>query len=228
MHLRKQADKPLNQFTRKPRTSTGTRICPSCGRKKEYRAVLCKGCRGPSSLVPRITYPEIIWVDGEPCRKIDLLHGRFCIVDAVNYDWLVQWPWCARKGNKNRTFYAARTEVIDGIHVSIQMHRVILGVAADKETDHHNHNGLDNRLSNLRESTEEENRHNQQLNKNNTSGYIGVSWNSRKQKWKSSVPVNRKRIHLGYFDVAEDGARARDKMAKLHHGEFAKLNFPDE
>jgi hypothetical protein len=36
-----------------------------------------------------------------------------------------------------------------------------------------------------------------------------------------------KSINLGYFDTPEDAAHARDEAARLYHGEFAYLNFPD-
>lgn len=49
------------------------------------------------------------------------------------------------------------------------------------------------------------------LQKNNTSGYRGVTWNKRRSKFYASITVNRKEIHLGVFSEAIDGAKAYDK-----------------
>lgn len=41
------------------------------------------------------------------------------------------------------------------------------------------------------------------LNKNNTSGYRGVHWCKRRNKWIAQVKHNRKQIRIGYFDDVE-------------------------
>lgn len=46
---------------------------------------------------------------------------------------------------------------------------------------------------------------------NNTSGYRGVHWHKRLNKWNAKISVNKKDIHLGYFDTALESAQIYDK-----------------
>ena len=85
------------------------------------------------------------------------------------------------------------------------------------EIDHENHIRDDNRLSNLRETNE--NDRNRSKTSKNTSGYTGVSWNKEKQKWHARVGAK----HIGYFkDVELAGFVAeltRDKLGyHKNHG----------
>jgi hypothetical protein len=90
--------------------------------------------------------------------------------------------------------------------------------------DHANHNGLDNRRSNLRICTQAENQRNRKLHCNNTSGFIGVCWGKSHRKWKAYIYSYKQHFHLGHFDTAEEAAGVRDVAAKNLHGEFAMLN----
>ena len=68
--------------------------------------------------------------------------------------------------------------------------------------DHINRDSLDNRISNLRVATMAE----QNLNKEcviNAKGYC-----FDKGKWRASIKINGKRIHLGYFEKEEDASIA--------------------
>lgn len=150
---------------------------------------------------------------------IPLSRGKVAIVDAADYEWLMQWKWKARKGHS--TFYALRR--VDG-HI-ISMHRVIMGVTDPGVLiDHANRNGLDNRRCNIRIATRSQNMHNRIASSNNTSGYKGVHWDARKRKWIAKIGSNDERKHLGHFDSAEDAARAYDIAALAMHGEFARPN----
>jgi hypothetical protein len=42
----------------------------------------------------------------------------------------------------------------------------------------------------------------------NKSGYRGVHWNKRAKKWKASIMVSSKNIHLGYFNTALEASEA--------------------
>jgi len=75
--------------------------------------------------------------------------------------------------------------------------------------DHINGDRVDNRMVNLREATNRENNKNQKLRCDNTSGVVGVYWDKRSAKWWARIKVDRKSIHLGYFDSIEDAAAAR-------------------
>jgi len=65
--------------------------------------------------------------------------------------------------------------------------------------------------SNCRWATRQEQGANRRVMKNNTSGYTGVCWHKRKNKWISQVKVNGKPIFLGYFTNVLDGVIARNR-----------------
>lgn len=69
--------------------------------------------------------------------------------------------------------------------------------------DHINRNRSDNRLSNLRVVTPQQNAFN-----TSSKGYF-----LQDGKWRSQITINRKKIHLGYFNT-EDEARQAYLIAK--------------
>jgi len=54
--------------------------------------------------------------------------------------------------------------------------------------------------------SEIQNRNKVVIQKNNTSGYKGVSFNNTKKRWIATICVNKKHITLGSFHNAKDGA----------------------
>ena len=67
-------------------------------------------------------------------------------------------------------------------------------------------------------------RNTQKLRKDNSSGYRGVSWHKRDLVWNVRISVDNKRISLGYFNTALDGALAYDNYIIKHNLEHTK-NF---
>ena len=92
--------------------------------------------------------------------------------------------------------------------------------------DHIDHNGLNNRRSNLRLCTTAQNARNVFSYKGSTSKYKGVCWYKEGRKWAAKIKLNNKAYHLGLFEDETEAAIAYDKKARELHGEFGCLNFP--
>jgi hypothetical protein len=87
-----------------------------------------------------------------------------------------------------------------------------------KTLDHINGDGLDNRLCNLREVTQQQNIHNHRKPpRHNTSGFLGVSYYKAGNKFSAHINLNSRKIHLGYFDKPEVAHQAYlTAKRKLH------------
>ena len=85
------------------------------------------------------------------------------------------------------------------------------------DIDHINEIKDDNRIVNLREATRAQNMQNVRLHKHNTSGYKGVSWLSRRGKWRAYIFVNYKQQHIGLFNSADAAREARVNAEKQWH-----------
>jgi hypothetical protein len=108
------------------------------------------------------------------------------------------------------------------------MHRDVLNPPDHLFVDHINHNGLDNRIANLRTATPQQNSYNRiHFRKNPSSKYKGVSFKKKEKKWTAQIRYDGKSKFIGTFDSEIEAAKAYDKAAKLYHKEFAALNFPD-
>jgi uncharacterized protein YeaC (DUF1315 family) len=97
-------------------------------------------------------------------------------------------------------------------------HRLIwlieTGEWPDGQIDHQDQDGLNNRISNLRSVTHQENQRNARMNSNNTSGVTGVSWCRLKEKWQAYICADNEQKHLGFFDNIENAKAARLEAEK--------------
>ncbi|MBK5239868.1 HNH endonuclease [Clostridium sp.] len=104
----------------------------------------------------------------------------------------------------------------------IYLHRFLTGVTEEFFIDHIDRNRLNNLKANLRTCTNQENLRNTSLSKNNTSGQVGVHWESRRKHWVAIIETDyKKSLYLGSFDNLEDAIIARIEAEKQYFGEFA-------
>lgn len=122
------------------------------------------------------------------------------------------YTWNVTSTKKSKTLYA-KGEINKR---TVRLHRYITDAPQGYDVDHINGDGLDNRKSNLRVLTHQENLQNRGPKHNNTAGYRGVSWNKALEKWQAFIVMDRKKKHLGYFiDVHEAGRVAAEARAEL-------------
>ena len=159
-------------------------------------------------------------------KRIPLTRGKFALVDDRDYEELSRFKWHTMFSPTNGNFYAAR----DGRNLArdkgryVVMHRQILGICdRNISVDHKNHNGLDNRKSNLRVCTASQNMMNRRgAQKNSTTGWRGVYIDKRNpiRKFYSEIRAGKKKIFLGYFKTVSEARRAYASANRKYYGEF--------
>ena len=142
------------------------------------------------------------------------------IIDAEDFELLSKSKWAILKNGSSK--YARQT----ALYGRSFMHHIIMGKKDGFEIDHINRDGLDNRKENLRFCTHQENSRNRGKFKNNTSGFLGVTFDKGHGKYCAKIQIKGKKI-CRFFDTALLAARKRDELAIKYYGEFAILNFPE-
>lgn len=127
---------------------------------------------------------------------------------------------------------------------TISMHRVVCRTSKGLQTDHINHNKLDNRAGNLRAVTARENNANirpdlrQKPHFKGTPcmtyrsvpshGYTGVHLHKGTGKWQAATRHQGKSIYIGLFDTLTEAAWAREAMIDSLPGCRAPRNYPTQ
>ena len=153
-------------------------------------------------------------------KLILLSNGEFTKVDDEDFEWLSDYKWM--KSNKGYV-----TITIPTSRCSKFMHKMIMNTPIGLETDHINQDKLDNRRCNLRICTTRENQANSKIRVDNTSGYRGVNYLKKYKKWAANIRINGKKKYIGWFDSAEEAARAYDKFLFALYGNICTLNFKE-
>ncbi len=102
----------------------------------------------------------------------------------------------------------------------MRAHRVVWMMIYNEvpsEIDHIDGNRSNNRIENLRILSRSENNQNRGVQKNNISGFTGVSFDSSRSKWVAKIQLNGKTTHLGRFGSLDDAKQAyADAKQKMH------------
>lgn len=159
--------------------------------------------------------------------------GLFAQVDDDKFDVLNQWRWnihVDHEGKQSQNIYVVRLIRPNSRIIKIRMHRVLMSLQDSLSgeslssffVDHIDHNGLNNQVLNLRVVTQSENQQNLRLQSNSTSGFQGVSFDKERGKYQAKIKINKKTIHIGRFNTAEE-ASLRYQEAKLQYHQFKSI-----
>ena len=99
--------------------------------------------------------------------EIQLKHGLVTEIDEEDVE-LIKHNWCVDiRKNSNKLYYVSTSVLLpSGLRKKLYLHRAIMknflgrDLTYHEKVDHINHNGLDNRRSNLRLATIQENQFN--------------------------------------------------------------------
>ncbi len=160
-------------------------------------------------------------------KEIKLTRGCVALVDDEDYAELSRHKWYVNVSRRSKYAHRQFRDHGDGTkygkRVLVLMHRQVMRAPKGKNVDHINGDGLDNRKENLRLCTQSQNLQNQNRYR---PGWKGVYPKGR--RWGMQIAANGESHSLNGFCDSRSAAKAYDKLAKILHGEFACLNFPDE
>ncbi|MBN5205363.1 HNH endonuclease [Serratia marcescens] len=162
------------------------------------------------------------------CPELDHLYS------VLNYDKDTgQFTWKANKGKMKSGQPAGSVMRTGYVRIFVDRkpylaHRLAWaffnGEHPDGYIDHVNGNRCDNRITNLRIATHQENIWNSECSKSNKTGLKGVHFNARDKKFIAQITVNGKRKCLGSFENKHEAYEAYINEARLSHGRFSITN----
>jgi hypothetical protein len=150
-------------------------------------------------------------------RKPDTFKSGKYSADRVANAWNVKYAGKPAFTSQDSVGYLQTnicSKVCRAHRVAFAMH---YGVWPKRYIDHINGDKTDNRISNLREVSNQENSKNSRISSSNKSGCAGVRWIEDKKKWRSEICVDGRSKHLGIFADFDDAVMCR-KQAEDKYG----------
>jgi hypothetical protein len=160
-------------------------------------------------------------------KSLPLTKGYVAYVDDDDYERIAKYKWTAIITGQNiKRVYAYRRAGWDNVNrrwtITVWMHREIAKPPDDMDTDHINHDTLDNRKDNLRHATRTQNlaRGRRALGK---VGLRGVTLTTSGEKAPYKAQIRGRTI--GTFYTKQEAAEAYNAAATEAYGTFATLNL---
>lgn len=135
--------------------------------------------------------------------------GNMFLIDTEDLPLVTQFYW-----SKQTNDYIVRPKD------KKLLHRILTDCPKGKVVDHINHLKYDNRKANLRVCSYTENQCNRLAKYNTKYGAKGIFLDNR-GKYRVTIILNRKTIHIGYFDTLEQAIEERRKAENEYYGEFS-------
>lgn len=149
----------------------------------------------------------------------DIVHiqikDRVCLIDLADLELVSQHRW-----HLDSKGYATTSVSKGRMRFTYTLHRLLMGFP-EVQVDHADRNKLNNCRQNLRLASGSQNKANVGISTRNSSGYKGVSWDNRSNKWRAQISYQNKLIYLGLYLTKEEAFEIRKTKALELFGEFA-------
>jgi hypothetical protein len=147
--------------------------------------------------------------------------GRFVLIDDNDLDRVNSYHWSLLVPNPrcpHGAYAQAWVEDPHGVKRRMTLHRFLMDAPPGHLIDHINGDGLDNRRSNLRLVSREQNQRNRRAR--NGRDHKGITQTPSGQ-WRAKIEVEGRSKHLGVFRTPEAASLAYHKASVEIFGSYA-------
>lgn len=160
----------------------------------------------PNEILVMEDHAEIVLYDRNSIKK------AISKIDLEDIEKIKKYKWSCTKGGRGIKYYAQTISQ----NRCLKLHRYLLDYCGELDIDHIDGDTLNNRKSNLRIVSHQENMQNQKIRSGNKTGYTGVYFNNINKVYVAQIKVNYRMIYLGSFKNIEDAIKER-KLAELEY-----------
>ena len=153
---------------------------------------------------------------------VPLSQGYEAVIEAEDAPIVGTRNWNALVHPSGRVYAVSKYRLGGEQWRTVFLHRTILIAGSGYDIDHVNGDGLDCRLSNLRQATRSQNLMNSRRRSTSKSGYKGVSFVARHGHWRAEIKIEGKTKYLGSFPTPDEAHEAYVSAASQIFGQFAR------